>query len=236
MEIMEQRQPVTSLFISIALAASTRSVRSARCVLICVFMSALAPISGQAQGQGSVSPRFVVGDSAMHVLGVRDSFQVLRVDAAPYPAFVVNLQAHRDWSDEMLVSKPMRSDHLPMLSNTEEPISLWAHPSQPKPAAAVWLGTHKIQKSFNRSKLLGSHVISPESHRSGPRDVEASLRPASILSIAARTRITQEHQITCPHSLYRQSHPTTLSFISAVPPARRPTSSKPASATSSLPG
>lgn len=93
-----------------------------------------------------------VSYSAFAVNRVRYWFQVLRVYAMTYSAFVIEFFARRDGADEVSERKDMAgcADARPIFLNDEACVAVFVPGARPKPASSLPINTDMFQKSFNR--------------------------------------------------------------------------------------
>ena len=94
------------------------------------------------------------------VFAVRNGLQVLRVDAAPNPAQVVNFQTIRYRTSEKFVRGAMSSMHRDIVMHAKFSVSGVATVPHPKPTSAIWLRRNLRHKSLS-DILSSSHLSTP---------------------------------------------------------------------------
>jgi hypothetical protein len=122
--------------------------------------------------------------STSQVLLKSHRFKMKRIDAAAYPAQVVQLQPFRDLADQQLVAESMslETDRMAIHSVEEYSVATYVQGSRPKPASSGWLRRYILPELLFSVTLGSSHSILLKSFWSGLHDV--------VSVVAARSYFT----------------------------------------------
>ncbi len=161
---------LSSSLICRVIAFSTLSMQPMRIVLIpirvffCKFMAmlALGPSIFLGSRDSNTHGR---SETPYHILAMGHGLKVSRINAAPHPAFVVDIETFRNWADESFEAHSMGGRHT---RRTRRAIrSLYFHPSvsaavampKPQPTSSFGNRNRKLHQAFC-DRLIFRHLAS----------------------------------------------------------------------------